>query len=89
MILRAVALSLLLAAAAGAQCVGDCTNLGRVRINDLILGVNMALGETPSSACLAFAGPDGKVTIVQLIQAVNNAQAGCPEPEPTCVPECV
>lgn len=62
----------------GGVCVGDCGNDGRVSISDLILGVNIALGLQPVSACSPFANAEGLVTIAQLIQGVNNALNGCP-----------
>jgi hypothetical protein len=68
---------------AHAQCVGDCAGDGEVTINDLILGVNIALGSQPVSACEAFANGEGEVTIAQLIQGVNNALEGCPPPADT------
>lgn len=68
---------------AAAQCVGDCAGDGEVTINDLILGVNIALGSAPLSACEAFADGEGEVTISQLIQGVNNALNGCPPPVAT------
>ncbi|MBX3026534.1 hypothetical protein KF840_16640 [bacterium] len=72
---------------AGAQCVGDCNGDGQVAINELIIGVNIALGEQPVSACPAFANGQGEVTIAQLILGVNNALNGCPElPTPTATP---
>ncbi|MGH7789963.1 MAG: hypothetical protein ACRERC_24055 [Candidatus Binatia bacterium] len=69
---------LLVPRAASAQCVGDCTGDGRVSISDLILGVNIALGSQPVTACEAFANQSGRVTITQLISGVNNALGGCP-----------
>ncbi|MFN8640848.1 MAG: hypothetical protein U0802_04005 [Candidatus Binatia bacterium] len=70
--------------AAAAQCVGDCNGDGMVAINELITGVNIALGEQPVSACQAFANGQGEVTIAQLILGVNNALYGCPAtPTPT------
>ena len=66
-----------------AQCVGDCAGDGEVTINDLILGVNIALGAAPVSACRAFANAEGEVTISQLILGVNNALDGCPPPVAT------
>lgn len=72
-----------------ARCVGDCAQQGHVRINDLILGVAIALGEHPVSECPAFADPAGRVTIAQLIQGVKNALGECPvPPRPTCQPGC-
>lgn len=71
------------AAPAFARCVGDCGGDGEVTINELILGVNIALGEFPVSACPAFANGEGEVTIAQLITGVNNALEGCPVQPPT------
>ena len=68
---------------AHAQCVGDCNGDGEVTINELILGVNIALGSTPVSACEAFANGEGVVDIAQLIKGVNNALNGCPPPADT------
>jgi hypothetical protein len=76
-------LLLALAQRAPAQCVGDCAGDGEVTINDLILGVNIALGSQPVSACPAFANDDNEVTVAQLIKGVNNALNGCPPPAAT------
>jgi len=60
-------------------CVGDCDSSHSVAINELIIGVNIALGSAPLSSCTAFdANSDGMVSINELIQAVNNALNGCP-----------
>jgi Cys-rich repeat protein len=59
-------------------CVGDCGNTGTVRINDLVLGVNIALGNQSIEACEAFDCQDtGMVPINCLIQGVNNALGTC------------
>ena len=59
-------------------CVGDCNGNGMVEINELIIGVNIALGSAPLSNCSSFdANHDGMVEINELIQAVNNALNGC------------
>lgn len=59
-------------------CVGDCDGGGGVEINELILGVNIALGNLPVSQCPAMV-PDhsGKVTVAALVQAVGNSLEGC------------
>src|SRR5215470_12217546 len=76
--------TLLAVAPAGAVCVGDCDGTNGVEINNLILGVNIALGTQPVSACEAFADARGEVHIAQLIMGVNNALTGCPaEATPT------
>jgi hypothetical protein len=62
------------------SCVGDCNGDGTVSINELIVGVNIALGTFSVDECVAFdANGDGMVGINELIQAVNNALGGCPE----------
>lgn len=65
-------------ATAQAQCVGDCDGNGEVAINELILGVNIALGSAEVEQCEAMdANGDGEVSINELITAVNNALGGC------------
>ena len=49
-----------------------------VTINELITGVNIALGSQPPSACPIFdANSNGQVEINELIAGVNNALNGC------------
>lgn len=60
-------------------CVGDCSGEGMVQINELVIGVNIALGSLPIGDCPAFdCQNNGTVPINCLIQAVNNALNGCP-----------
>jgi hypothetical protein len=60
------------------SCVGDCDGNGEVVINELVRGVNVALGNAPLTDCPSFdANRDGTVTINELVQAVNNALNGC------------
>ena len=61
-------------------CVGDCDGDGMVAINELITGVNIALGSADVSACPSFdIDGDGEVAINELITGVNNALNGCPD----------
>ena len=47
-----------------AQCVGDCNGDEEVTINELLTGVNIALGNAPVESCPVFdANDDGEVTI--------------------------
>ena len=63
-----------------AACVGDCDGNGAVTVHELITMVNIALGNTPISACNAGdAEGDGEITITDIIAAVSNALAGCHE----------
>jgi hypothetical protein len=48
-----------------------------VSINELIIGVNIALGSLPASTCSAFENAAGTVDIGQLIKGVNNSLGGC------------
>ena len=60
-------------------CTGDCNGVGGVTVNELILGVNIALGSADVGDCEAFdENGDGMVGINELITAVNNALDGCP-----------
>ena len=77
--LGALCLQLLVAAPASAVCVGDCNGDGMVAINELITGVNIALGSSAVTACPSFdTNSDGAVAINELIAAVNAALGGCP-----------
>ena len=61
------------------QCAGDCNGNGEVTIDELILGVDIALGTQSVDVCPAFdVNSDGQVTIDELVSAVNNALDGCP-----------
>jgi hypothetical protein len=56
---------------------GDCNGDGKVTIDELVTGVNIALGLEPLTACPAFdTNHDGQVTIDELIAAVNVALNG-------------
>lgn len=60
-------------------CVGDCNGSGDVVVSELVVGVNIALGNQPIANCPAFdANGDGMVTVNELVQGVNNALNGCP-----------
>lgn len=65
------------ASAGGPACPGDCSGDGAVAINELLVGVNIALSRTPVSMCPAF-DQDGSetVSIGELIRAVNVALSG-------------
>jgi Zn-dependent metalloprotease len=76
-------------AAAAAPCTGDCNGMGSVDINELVLGVDIALGTQPIAVCAAFdCEHDGTVAISCLVQGVNNALGACPAgPNPTATPD--
>src|SRR5262249_10612738 len=66
------------AAVTYANCIGDCNGDDAVSIDELVLAVGIALGETETSACLvADRDGSGTVQIDELIAAVNVALQGC------------
>jgi len=59
-------------------CVGDCAGDGRVTTDDLVRGVNVALGRSDEQARLAFDdNGDDRVSVDELVQAVMNSLRGC------------
>src|SRR5262245_57949660 len=59
-------------------CSGDCGGDGEVTVDELIVGVNIALGIAALSQCTSLdASGDGEVTVDELIGAVNQALNGC------------
>lgn len=67
------------AVATRASCSGDCGGDGNVSVDELVRGVNMALGNGEVSACPAFdTDGNGAVAIDELVSAVSAALNGCP-----------
>ena len=74
----------------GANCVsvtqprsGDCNFDQTVTVNELITGVNIALGTSPVDACIeADVNGDGEVAINEILTAVNAALSGVPAAAP-------
>jgi hypothetical protein len=65
-------------------CAGDCDESGEVEISNLLLMVNIFLGSADIAMCPAGDvtggipdGPDGQITVDELVRAVNNALNGC------------
>ncbi len=76
-VLAVEALQRVVAGETGA-CGGDCDGDGRVSVQELILGVNIALGSAALDACPVFdQNGDGRVGVGELIAAVGNALDGC------------
>ncbi len=70
---------LLVAAAASAQCPGDCNGDGVVRIDEMVQGVRIALGDASLDVCPLFdASGDGAGRIEELVAPANSALSGCP-----------
>jgi hypothetical protein len=59
-------------------CAGDCDGSANVAVNELIVAVNIALGNASVSACLAAdRNRDGSISIGELIAAVGASLNGC------------
>jgi hypothetical protein len=66
-----------------ASCNGDCDGSGEVTINELLVGVDIALSGQDLPVCFAMdANADGSVGVEDLVEAVGNAVDGCPETNP-------
>ncbi len=68
-------------------CLGDCNGNERVEVNELVIGVRIALGVAELSYCSAFDDGSGEVTISVLIVAVRHAVNGCGAATPTATTE--
>jgi YVTN family beta-propeller protein len=59
-------------------CIGDCNGNGYVMVDELVKGVNIALGTVPLGDCPQFdCNGTGHVTVDCLITGVNAALGGC------------
>ena len=59
-------------------CLGDCSGDGIVTVNELVRGVNIALGTSPLTDCPSLdRDANDQVTVDELVEAVNNALTGC------------
>jgi hypothetical protein len=59
-------------------CPGDCNGNKSVTVDELIVGVNIALGNMAIDTCAEFdLDGDGTVTVDELITGVNSALSGC------------
>lgn len=67
------------APAAAQVCDGDCNGDGQVTVDEIILAVNVALGQTAVTACRAAdADADGAITVDEIVSAIGAALGGCP-----------
>lgn len=65
-------------AVAAQTCEGDCNSDRSVAVDEIILGVRIALGDAPIGDCQAMDGDgDGAVTVNELLAAVTEALQGC------------
>ncbi len=64
-------------------CLGDCNGDDAVTIDELVLGVAIALEVSPLSRCTPMdRNGDAAVTIDELLAAVERVQDGCPIQQP-------
>jgi hypothetical protein len=60
------------------RCIGDCNEDGEVTIDEIIGGVNVALGLAVLDNCPTFdTDADGTVAVNELVQSVGAALEGC------------
>jgi hypothetical protein len=65
---------------ASPACAGDCDGNGDVTVDELLLGVNIALDTLPVGRCSVLdADTSGGVTVDEILIAVNNALNSCPQ----------
>ncbi|HUI25956.1 MAG TPA: hypothetical protein VL403_07700 [Candidatus Kryptonia bacterium] len=61
------------------MCVGDCDSNHKVTVEELVKGVNIALGTLTLDQCPAFdCNGNQHVTVDCLVKGVNAALNGCP-----------
>ena len=76
--MRKICFSAMLAACiamrAAAQCPGDCNGDSEVTVDELVVGVNIALGEASVDDCHgADRNGDGGVTVDEIVAATDGA----------------
>jgi hypothetical protein len=75
------------AQSAASDCIGDCNGDSEVTVDELITGVNIALGSQPLSDCEVMdEDGSGAVEVNELVTAVNAALCGCGHACPTPLP---
>lgn len=59
-------------------CIGDCAVDGSVTVDEIVVGVSIALGQSEIDRCLMFdRSRDGAVTVDEILAAVAAALGGC------------
>lgn len=65
-------------AAPTASCVGDCDGSREVTVDEIVLGIALALGSADPGECAAIdASGDGIVTVDEIVRAIQSALNGC------------
>jgi hypothetical protein len=87
LVVAAVARPPIEAVAGAGECTGDCSGDGLVGVDELVAGVEIALGRAVVETCAAFdRARDGAVGVDDLTEAVRDALFGCGGEEPTATP---
>jgi YVTN family beta-propeller protein len=63
--------------AATNACLGDCNGDASVSIDEVVMCVNVALGNQSINACSACTCSGCETTVADIVMAVNNALGGC------------
>lgn len=59
-------------------CTGDCGDDHAVTVDEIVFGVKLSLDAASAAACPRFdTDPDDRVTLAEILRAVDNALAGC------------
>src|SRR5262249_3405728 len=68
-------------------CTGDCHDDRMVTVDDLMIMVNVALGDAPVYWCAkGDADGSGSITVDEVVAGVGRALDGCPAARPTPTP---
>ncbi len=79
----AVLIGAAMAPAARADCLGDCDGTDTVEVIELVIGVNIALGQMPLIVCPVWDGNgDGRVDVSELQRGIDETMYGCPAATP-------
>lgn len=73
--------------AVAVPCVGDCSDDGTITVDEILIGVNVALGLASMSTCPQFdIDASGTLTVDELVSSVDAALRGCDPVQPTPTP---
>jgi cysteine-rich repeat protein len=68
---------------AAAQCAGDCNETSQIEVVDVVIGMNIALGNASLESCPSWdLNGDARVSIDELLFGVSELQNGCPPAPP-------
>lgn len=80
---RAPATGVCLSGMTNGNCGGDCNEDGAITVDEILLIIQIGLGEATLGVCeSADRSEDGQITVDEIIMAVDIALDGCPAAEP-------